>query len=210
MARSKSSDRWMQRHVSDEFVKRAQKDGYRSRAAYKLEELDRVDKLLRPGAIVVDLGAAPGGWAQYAARRFGGKGRLLALDLLPMESIEGVEILLGDFTESAVLDSLKMRLAGAAVDLVMSDMAPNISGVAMRDQAQAIYLAELAMDFAAETLKPGGDVVLKTFQGEGYPALHRMMKTCFDRLATRKPKASRAESREIYLVGKGFRGRPAG
>ena len=208
MSRSKSSGRWLQRHVSDAFVKRAQKEGYRSRAAFKLEELDQADRLLRAGMTVVDLGAAPGGWAQYAARRLAGRGRIVALDILPMEPIPGVEFILGDFTESAVLDSLKAHLTGAPVDLVISDLAPNISGVAASDQAKTIYLAELALEFAAETLKPGGNLLLKTFQGEGYSELHRMMKSRFDKLLTRKPKASRAESREIYLLGKGFRGQP--
>jgi 23S rRNA (uridine2552-2'-O)-methyltransferase len=209
MSRSKSSDRWLQRHVSDPFVKRAQKEGYRSRAAFKLEELDQADRLLRAGMTVVDLGAAPGGWTQYAARRLAGKGRIVALDILPMEPIAGVEFILGDFTESQVLDSLKAHLAGTPVDLVISDLAPNISGVAASDQAKTIYLAELALEFAAETLKPGGNLLLKTFQGEGYSELHRMMKSRFEKLLTRKPKASRAESREIYLLGKGFRSQPA-
>jgi 23S rRNA (uridine2552-2'-O)-methyltransferase len=209
MSRSKSSGRWLQRHVSDPFVKRAQKEGYRSRAAFKLEELDQTDHLLRAGMAVVDLGAAPGGWAQYAARRLGGRGRIVALDILPMEPIAGVDFIRGDFTESQVLDSLKAHLAGASVDLVISDLSPNITGVAASDQAKTIYLAELALEFAAEALKPGGNLLLKTFQGEGYSELHRRMKTQFDKLLTRKPKASRAESREIYLLGKGFRGQRA-
>jgi 23S rRNA (uridine2552-2'-O)-methyltransferase len=205
MARSKSSSRWLQRHVSDEYVKRAQREGYRSRAAFKLEELDQSDKLLRPGMVIADLGAAPGGWSQYAMKRLGGRGRLIAVDILPMEPIVGVEFILGDFTESQVLDSLKKCLAGARVDLVMSDMSPNISGVASSDQAKTMYLAELALDFAAQTLKGGGNLVVKTFQGEGYNEFHRIMKTQFEKLLARKPKASRAESRELYLVGKGFR-----
>lgn len=206
MARSKSSSRWLQRHVSDEYVKRAQKEGYRSRAAYKLEELDQADKLLRPGMVVVDLGAAPGGWSQYAARRIGKNGRIIALDLLAMEPISGVEFIQGDFTESAVLDSLKQRLAGAPVDLVISDMAPNISGIESSDQAKTMYLAELTLEFAEQALKPGGNVLVKTFQGEGYAELHRAMKQRFEKLLTRKPKASRAESREMYLLAKGYKG----
>jgi 23S rRNA (uridine2552-2'-O)-methyltransferase len=205
MARSKSSDRWMQRHVSDEYVKRAQKDGFRSRSAYKLEEIDRSDQLLRRGMTVVDLGAAPGGWSQYVTRHLEGNVRVIALDILPMDAIVGVDIVQGDFTDAQVLDSLKKRLAGPPVDLVISDMAPNISGIASSDQAKTIYLAELALEFATETLRPGGNLLIKTFQGEGYPELHRTMKGRFDKLWTRKPKASRAESREVYLLGKGFK-----
>ncbi len=206
MARSKSSSRWLQRHVSDEYVKRAQKEGYRSRAAYKLEEIDRVDHLLRLGMTVVDLGAAPGGWSQFSLRRVGTSGRIIAVDLLPMEPIAGVLFIEGDFTDSQVLDSVNGLLAGSPVDLVMSDMSPNISGIAASDQAKTIYLAELALEFAAQALKPGGNLLLKTFQGEGYAELHRSMKQRFEKLLTRKPKASRAESREIYLLGKGFKG----
>jgi len=207
MARTRSSDRWLQRHVSDEFVKRAQKEGYRSRAAYKLEEIDRTDRLLRPGITMVDLGAAPGGWSQYAVRLLGKHARIVAVDILPMAPIPGVEFIQGDFTDFQVLDSLKQPLAGACVDLVISDMAPHISGVASSDQAKAIYLAEAALAFSAQTLKAGGNLLVKTFQGEGYAELHRTMKQQFERLLTRKPKASRAESREIYLLGKGFKGR---
>ena len=195
----------MQRHVSDEFVKRAQKDGYRSRAAYKLQELDQTDHLFKRGMTVVDLGAAPGGWSQYVARRLSGTGRVLALDILDMAPISGIEFVQGDFTEEAVLNSFKDRLGSAPVDLVISDMAPNITGIGARDQAQAIYFAELAFDFASQTLRPGGVFLVKTFQGEGYAELHRNLKGRFDKLLTRKPKASRAESREIYLLGKGFK-----
>jgi 23S rRNA (uridine2552-2'-O)-methyltransferase len=205
MSRTKSSGRWLQRHVSDPYVKRAQKEGARSRSMYKLEELDQTDRLLQPGMTVVDLGSTPGGWSQYAVRRLGGRGRVLAVDILPMEPLPGVDFLLGDFTDPQVLDSLKRRLGDTRVDLVISDMAPNITGVASRDQAQAIYLAELALEFAAETLKPGGNLVVKTFQGEGFNELHRTIKSRFGKLLTRKPKASRAESREIYLLGKGFK-----
>ena len=205
MARTKSSGRWLQRHVSDPYVKRAQKEGVRSRSAYKLEELDQSDRLLQPGMTIVDLGAAPGGWSQYAARRLRSRGRVVAVDILPMESLPGVEFFQGDFSDSQVLDSVKQRLVGARVDLVISDMAPNITGVASRDQAQAIYLAELALEFAAETLKPGGNLLVKTFQGEGFNEFHRAMKSRFEKLVTRKPKASRAESRELYLLGKGFK-----
>ncbi len=205
MARSKSSSRWLQRHVSDAYVKRAHKDGYRSRAAYKLEEIDRGDRLLHAGMTVVDLGAAPGGWSQYVARRIGASGRVIAVDLLPVAPISGVQVIQGDFTEIQVLDSVKSALGGVHVDLVISDMAPNISGVEAADQAKAVSLAEYALDFAVQTLKRGGNVLVKTFQGEGYAELHRGMKRRFDKLLTRKPKASRAESREIYLLGKGFK-----
>lgn len=203
---TKRSRRWLRRHFADEFVKRARKEGYRSRAAYKLAEIDARDQLLRPGMTVVDLGAAPGGWAQYAARRLGAGGRLLALDVLPLEPIAGVEFIQGDFTDPAVLDLLKERLGDTRADLVMSDMAPNISGIAAADQARAMRLAELALEFAAKTLRPGGTLLLKTFQGEGFPELRQRMQARFERVATRKPRASRAESREVYLLGLGFKG----
>jgi len=206
MPRTKSSQRWLARQSKDQFVKRARKEGARSRAAYKLEEIDRRDHLLRPGMTVVDLGAAPGGWSQYARSRIGDTGRLFALDVLPMEPIAGVDFVQGDFTELPVLDLLIERLAGRRVDLVISDMAPNIIGVASVDQAKIMYVAELALDFADKTLAPGGALLIKIFQGEGFQALHREMQRRFDNLVTRKPKASRSESREIYLLGKGFKG----
>ncbi len=202
---AKHSRRWWQRHVCDEFVRRAQREGYRSRAAYKLAEIDARDHLLRPGMTVVDLGAAPGGWSQYAARRLGGRGRILALDALPMEPIAGVEFMVGDLTDPAVLDLLKERLGGSRADLVMSDMAPNISGIEAVDQARATRLAELALEFATKTLRPGGTFLLKAFQGEGFPPLRKAMQAHFERVASRKPRASRAESREIYLLGLAFK-----
>ena len=223
MARSKSSDRWLARHFKDEYVKRAQQEGFRSRAAYKLMEIDERDRLLRPGMTVVDLGAAPGGWSQYARRRLGPSGRILALDILPMEPLDGVESLQGDFTDTRVLDSLieHLRCAGThkcrgrqdagsgdgdrLVDLVIADMAPNISGIGVADQARAMGLAELALEFADKTLRPGGDLLVKTFQGAGFQAFHREMRSRFAKLVTRKPKASRAESRETYLLGRGFK-----
>lgn len=205
MARSKSSDRWLRRHVTDEYVKRAQKEGWRSRAAFKLEEIDRQDHLLKPGMTVVDLGAAPGGWSQYAKKRVGPDGRVLALDILPMEPLAGVEIMEGDFTEMAVLDLVRERLQGQQVDLVIADMAPNISGVAVSDQARAMELAELALEFADQNLKPGGSLLLKVFQGAGFQALHRSVQQRFEKVLSRKPKASRAESREFYLLAKGFK-----
>jgi 23S rRNA (uridine2552-2'-O)-methyltransferase len=206
MTRSKSSDRWLRRHFTDEYVKRARKEGKRSRAVFKLQELDERDRLLRPGMTAVDLGAAPGGWSQYAKERVGPAGRVIALDILPMEPIEGVEVLQGDFTEQAVLDSLLERLGGQPVDLVIADMAPNISGIASADQARAMLLAELALEFADKTLRPGGDFLVKTFQGAGFQEFHRAMQRRFARLHVRKPRASRAESREVYLLGKGFKG----
>lgn len=205
MPRSKSSQRWLARNARDEYVKRARKEGARSRAAYKLEELDRRDHLLRPGMTVVDLGAAPGGWSQYVKTRVGASGRVLALDILPIEPINGVEFLTGDFTEQPVLDSLIERLQGHPVDLVISDMAPNITGVPTVDQARSMELAELALDFANQTLKPGGTVLMKTFQGRGFNEFYAQMRHRFAKIVTRKPQASRSESREIYLLGKGFK-----
>lgn len=206
MSRTKSSERWLARNARDKFVKRAREEGARSRAAYKLEEIDRRDHLLRPGMKVVDLGAAPGGWSQYAIGRVGGTGRVLALDLLPMEPIPEVEFIEGDFSEQPVLDLLMERLHGVQVDLVISDMAPNMSGVASVDQARSIHLAELALDFADKTLKSGGSLLMKTFQGGGFTELYERMRRRFAKLVTRKPEASRAESSEIYLLGKGFKG----
>lgn len=206
MSHTKSSQRWLARHRKDEFVKRARKEGARSRAAYKLEEMDQRDHLLRPGMTVVDLGAAPGGWSQYVKSRVGRSGRVLALDALPMEPIDGVEIIEGDFTAQPVLDLLMERLQGKRVDLVISDMAPNITGVGSVDQARSINLAELALDFADKTLKSGGCLLIKTFQGEGFNEFYAQMRRRFAKLVTRKPQASRSESREIYLQGKGFKG----
>lgn len=203
--RSKSSRQWLTEHFDDAFVKRAQAEGWRSRAVYKLIEIDERDHLLRPGMVVVDLGAAPGGWAQYAARKLGGRGRVIALDILEMPALEGVEVLLGDFREDAVLEALRQRLAGAQIDLVMSDMAPNISGMAAVDQPRSMYLAELALAFARETLKPGGDLLTKVFQGEGYEAFVQDLKQDFATVTVRKPKASRPRSREVYLLARNHR-----
>ena len=206
MARTKSSDRWLRRHFDDEFVKRAQKEGWRSRATFKLEEIDARDHLLRPGMTVVDLGAAPGGWSQYVKKRLRDSGRVLALDILPMEPIQGVEFIQGDFAEQAVLDLVLERLGNSKVDLVISDMAPNTSGVASVDQAKSMNLSELAFEFADKTLKPGGTLLIKTFHGAGYSDLYKQMQARFEKLVARKPRASRSESREIYLLGKGFKG----
>ncbi len=206
MARTKSSDRWLRRHFDDEFVKRAQKEGWRSRATFKLEEIDARDHLLRPGITVVDLGAAPGGWSQYVKKRLRDSGRVLALDILPMDPIQGVEFIQGDFAEQAVLDLALERLGDSKVDLVLSDMAPNTSGVAAVDQAKSMNLSELAFEFTDRTLKPGGTMLIKTFQGAGYSDLYKQMQARFEKLVARKPRASRSESREIYLLGKGFKG----
>ena len=206
MARSKSSSAWLQRHVSDRFVKRAQKEGARSRATYKLSELDARDKLLRRGMAVVDLGAAPGGWSEYAAKRVLPGGRVIAVDLLEMAPIPGVKFLQGNFTEQPVLDWIKERLGTTPADLVISDMAPNMTGIAGTDQARSIELAELALDFAEQSLRAGGALLVKTFHGSGFDPLRERMRRGFASIAVRKPEASRAESREVYLLAKGFKG----
>jgi 23S rRNA (uridine2552-2'-O)-methyltransferase len=207
MARSKSSRRWLDRQFSDPYVKRAQQEGYRSRAAYKLLEIQDKDRVLRPGMRVVDLGAAPGSWSQIAARLVGAHGQVFALDLLEMEPLPGVQVLTGDFRESEVLAALRARLGETPVDLVLSDMAPNISGTSAVDQPRVVYLVELALELAHETLKPGGGLVVKTFQGEGFDQILRALRAGFAVVASRKPKASRPESRELYLVAKGFKRR---
>ena len=206
MPRTKSSQRWLARNAKDKYVKRARQEGARSRAIYKLEEIDRRDRLLHPGMTVVDLGAAPGGWSQYVKSRVGDTGRVLALDILPMEPIVGAEFIEGDFTEPPVLDLLVQRLQGKPVDLVISDMAPNMSGVASVDQARSMNLAELALEFSDKSLKPGGSLLIKTFQGAGFNEFYAQLRHRFEKLATRKPSASRAESKEIYLLGRGFKG----
>lgn len=203
--RTKSSRAWLDEHFDDAYVKRAQAEGWRSRAVFKLEEIDRRDKLLRPGMTVIDLGAVPGGWAQYAARRVGADGRVIALDILPMDPVAGVEVLEGDFREESVLAALRERLGPGGADLVMSDMAPNISGVSAVDQPRAIYLAELALALAQEVLRPGGDLLMKVFQGEGYEELVRDIRASFAKVTVRKPQASRTRSREVYLLARNFR-----
>ena len=200
MKKSKSSRRWLDRHFSDEFVKRSQKEGYRSRAVYKLLEIQEKDRIFRPGQVVVDLGAAPGGWSQLAEKLVGDKGRVVALDILPMDSIAGVDFIQGDFREDAVLGQLRELLGDQQVDLVISDMAPNVSGVSAVDQPRAMYLCELALDFAREVLRPGGGFVVKVFQGEGFDEYIRDLRSSFKKVVTRKPKASRPRSREVYLV----------
>ena len=205
MKKSKSSRQWLDRHFRDEYVKRAQTEGYRSRAAYKLLELQEQEMLLRSGQTVVDLGAAPGGWSQIARQIVGPGGRVLALDILPMDPITGVEFIQGDFREQEPLDRLRELLGGDAVDLVISDMAPNVSGVSAVDQPKAIYLCEIALDLAREVLRPGGSFLVKVFQGEGFDAYIRELRSTFSRVVTRKPRASRAKSREVYLVAGNFK-----
>lgn len=205
MARSKSSKRWLNEHVSDPYVKQAQVDGYRSRASYKLIEILDKDRLLPSQGAVLDLGSAPGGWSQVVADRTQGKGKIIASDILPMDSIADVHFIQGDFTEQSVYDDIVTALDGSPVDLVMSDMAPNLSGIDATDQAASMYLVELALDIARNTLKPGGSFLAKVFQGEGYETYVTDLRSSFDKVLVRKPKASRPRSREVYLVGKGFR-----
>ena len=204
--RSKSSGRWLEEHFSDPFVQRAKDAGLRSRAAFKLEEIDAAEKLFSPGALVVDLGAAPGGWSQYAARRLAGNGAVYALDLLPMDAIAGVTFQQGDFREQAALDALLAELGGRRVDLVLSDMAPNMSGVNAVDQARSMHLVELAEEFAAVHLKKGGAFLTKVFQGEGFDDFVRRLRAGYERVSIRKPKASRARSPEVYALATGKRG----
>jgi 23S rRNA (uridine2552-2'-O)-methyltransferase len=205
MTRSKSSSRWLQEHFSDPFVKRAQAEGWRSRAVYKLEELIERDRLLKPGMVVVDLGAAPGGWSQMVRARLGDKGRVFALDILPMQGIAGVDFILGDFREEDVLKTLEKHLDGAPVDLVLSDMAPNLSGVGSVDQPRAMHLAELAEEFADRHLVKGGAFLTKLFQGEGFDAYVKRLRQGYERVSMRKPKASRARSPEVYALALGKR-----
>jgi 23S rRNA (uridine2552-2'-O)-methyltransferase len=203
MARTKSSRRWLKEHFDDEFVKRAQREGFRSRAVYKLDEIQQRDHIIRPGMTIVDLGAAPGGWSQYALGLVGRKGRIVAMDILPMAPLPGVEFVQGDFHDDAVLEQLLQAVQGQAIDLVMSDIAPNITGVDVVDQPRAMYLAELAVDFADKVLRPGGDLLVKLFQGEGFDALLRDLRSRYDKVVIRKPKASRSRSREVYALARG-------
>jgi 23S rRNA (uridine2552-2'-O)-methyltransferase len=206
MARSKSSGRWLKEHFDDHYVQKAQAEGRRSRASFKLEEVQAKDHLIKPGDVVVDLGAAPGGWTELVADWTGSSGRVFALDILPMDSVADVEIILGDFTEESVLEQLMQSLKGERVDVVLSDMAPNMSGNKSVDQPRAMYLCELALDFARQTLNPGGAFFIKVFQGEGFDEFYQELRTCFSVLKTRKPDASRSRSRETYLLAMGFRG----
>ena len=206
MKRSKSSRRWLDEHVNDPYVKQAQKDGLRSRASYKLIELDEKDRLIRPGMLIMDLGSAPGGWSQIAGRMVGDQGWVIATDILPMDSLENVDFIQGDFTDDKVFQQLLDMLDGRQPDLVISDIAPNISGVAVADQAAAMYLVELTLDMVRQVLKPGGNYVVKVFQGDGSDQFLKDMRTSFDKVMIRKPDASRSRSREVYMVGKGFKG----
>ena len=198
-----SSKAWVHEHINDEFVKRAQKEGYRARAAYKLTEIDDKDKLIKPGMVIVDLGATPGSWSQVVMQRLKGQGRVIALDLLEMNPINGVEFIQGDFREESVLKLLEEKLNNKKVDLVIADMAPNISGISIVDQAGAAYLTELALEFTKEWLKPSGNILVKVFIGEGFDEILKNMRSMFDKVVTRKPKASRGRSNEVYLLGMG-------
>jgi 23S rRNA (uridine2552-2'-O)-methyltransferase len=201
MKRTKTSKAWMQEHVNDPYVKLAQKDGYRARAAYKLIEIDDKDRLIKPGMVVVDLGSTPGSWSQVAIQRLKGNGRLIALDLLPMVGIPGVEFIQGDFREDEILEQLEEKLNGQQIDLVISDMAPNISGISSVDQPNAVYLTELAVDFSLKWLKPEGNFLVKVFVGSGFEEIVKIMRDSFEKVVTRKPKASRDRSTEVYLLG---------
>ncbi|WP_248796132.1 23S rRNA (uridine(2552)-2'-O)-methyltransferase RlmE [Pseudomonas sp. MWU13-2105] len=207
MARSKTSLNWLKEHFNDPFVKMAQKDGYRSRASYKLLEIQEKDRIIRPGMTVIDLGAAPGGWSQVTSRLIGGKGRLIASDILDMDSIPDVTFIKGDFTEDAVLAEILAAVGNSEVDLVISDMAPNMSGTPEVDMPRSMFLCELALDLAGRVLRPGGDFLIKVFQGEGFDEYHKNFRKLFEKVQTRKPASSRDRSREQYLLGRGFRGR---
>jgi 23S rRNA (uridine2552-2'-O)-methyltransferase len=204
--RSKSSQNWLREHFNDPFVKQAQKDGYRSRASYKLLEIQEKDRLIRPGMTVVDLGAAPGGWSQVTSRLIGGQGRLIASDILEMDSIPDVTFIQGDFTEDEVFKQILAAIGNTQVDLVISDMAPNMSGLSAVDMPRAMFLCELALDLAGRVLRPGGDFLIKVFQGEGFDVYHKEVRKMFDKVQMRKPTSSRDRSREQYLLGRGFKG----
>lgn len=205
MARSKSSKSWLKEHFDDPYVKQAQKHGYRSRACFKLLEIQEKDQLIKPGMTVVDLGAAPGGWSQVAVELVGHKGRVIASDILPMDALAGVEFVQGDFTEEKVYQELCRIIDSDPVDLVISDMAPNMSGLKDVDQPRSMYLVELAVDLARQVLKPGGGFVAKVFHGEGFDALLLDLRKSFEKVQTRKPAASRPRSREVYIVARGYR-----
>jgi 23S rRNA (uridine2552-2'-O)-methyltransferase len=204
--RSKSSANWLREHFNDPFVKQAQKDGYRSRASYKLLEIQEKDRLIRPGMSVIDLGAAPGGWSQVTSRLIGGQGRLIASDILEMDSIPDVTFIQGDFTQDEVLQRILEAVGDSHVDLVISDMAPNMSGTPAVDMPRAMFLCELALDLATRVLKPGGDFLIKIFQGEGFDVYLKDVRSKFDKVQMRKPSSSRDRSREQYLLGRGFKG----
>jgi 23S rRNA (uridine2552-2'-O)-methyltransferase len=207
MAKKRSSSKaWLKEHRDDPYVQQAQREGYRSRACYKLLELQEKDRLIRPGMTVVDLGSAPGGWSQVAVDLVGHKGRVVASDILHMDNLAGVDFIQGDFTEDAIFEQILATIGGDPVDIVISDMAPNMSGVTAVDQPRSIYLVELALDMARRVLAPGGSFVAKVFHGEGFDELFRDTRQSFDKLLTRKPRASRPRSREVYLVARGFKG----
>ena len=206
MKRSKSSREWLKRHVNDPYVQRSKKEGWRSRAAFKLLEIDEKDRFLAPGVVVVDLGSAPGGWTQVAVKKAGARGKVVAIDLLAMEPVAGSTFLQGDFTTDAGLASVAAALGGSQADVVLSDMAPNLSGIAISDQARAMALAELARDFALDHLKPGGVFLVKVFQGIGYDEFLKSLRVAFGKVVVRKPDASRDESAEQYLLARGPRG----
>jgi len=203
--RRPSSARWIAEHEADPYVQEARRLGYRSRAVFKLKEIQEKDKILRPGQIVVDLGAAPGGWSQYARPLLGAKGQLFGLDILPFDPIPGVDIIVGDFREDAVLHQLEAKVGDQSVDVVLSDMAPNLSGVDIADQASSMYLCELALEFAKAHLKPRGTLLVKVFQGEGFDDFLKAVREAFETVTIRKPKASRARSSEVYLLARNFR-----
>ena len=203
--RTRSSSRWLAEHESDPYVRQAREQGWRSRAVFKLEEIQRSDRLIRPGMTIVDLGAAPGGWSQFAARLLDGRGRVIALDLLPMPELAGVEFIEGDIESTEVVDLLHARLDGHQADLVMSDMAPNMMGIADVDHDRSMQLVELALDFACRTLRPGGDFLAKVFQGRGFQPLVAQLRQRFETVKLRKPDASRRRSAEVYVLARGYR-----
>ncbi len=206
MARSKSSSEWLQEHFKDQYVLKSQQDGYRSRAAYKLLQIQEKDKLIKPGMNVVDLGSAPGGWSQVARQFVGSKGKIVALDILPMDQLAQVEFIQGDFQEDSVLEELLKVVNNEPIDLVISDMAPNVTGVKAVDQPKSMYLLELAIDLADQVLKPHGCLLMKVFQGEGFQPLLAELRQRYQKVITRKPDASRSRSSEVYLLAKGFKG----
>ncbi|AJQ97284.1 23S rRNA (uridine(2552)-2'-O)-methyltransferase RlmE [Gynuella sunshinyii] len=206
MARSKSSGRWLKEHFDDVYVQRSRQDGYRSRASYKLLEINEKGQFIKPGMTVIDLGSAPGGWSQVAAKLVGDHGRVIASDILPMDAIAGVDFIQGDFTEQEVFDQIMELLDAQLADLVISDMAPNMSGMSAVDQPKAMYLVELALDMALQTLRPGGAFIAKVFQGEGFDAYLRSVRDSFRKVSTRKPSSSRSRSREVYLVAEDYNG----
>ncbi|HEX5160863.1 MAG TPA: 23S rRNA (uridine(2552)-2'-O)-methyltransferase RlmE [Steroidobacteraceae bacterium] len=206
MPRTKSSSEWLRRHVNDPFVKQAQKDGYRSRSAYKLIELNEKDRLIKPNMRILDLGSAPGGWSQVAGRLVGRKGRVLATDILPMDPVPNVDFIQGDFADEKVVEQLLGWLDGGRFDLIVSDIAPNLSGIDSADQAGSMYLLELALDTVRKTLEPGATFVAKMFQGSGSDEYMKELRKSFEKVLIRKPAASRKESREVYIVAKGFKG----